>query len=91
MGDEMSKSEKLLKRLLNNPKDFTFAELETLLASFGFTLSTSGGTSGSAVRFINREKGHIIRLHKPHPSPKLKQYAIKYVVTELKQGGYLND
>lgn len=87
----MGKSEKLLNQLLRNPKDFTFNELETLLNSFGFELSNAGGTSGSAVRFINRETGQIIRLHKPHPSPVLKQYLVKFVINELKQGGYLND
>ena len=87
----MAKSKKLVKRLLSNPKDFTFAELETLLAGFGFQLSNTGATSGSAVRFINYKAGQIIRLHKPHPSPVLKQYLVKFIINELKQGGYLND
>lgn len=87
----MTKAEKLLIRLLSNPKDFTFGELKTLLTGFGFQLSNAGGTSGSAVRFINFETGHIIRLHKPHPSPVLKQYLIKFIIKELKQGGYIND
>ena len=87
----MAKFEKQVKRLLSNPKDFTFEELETLLTGFGFRLSKSGKTSGSAVRFLNRETGHIIRLHKPHPSPVIKQYLIKFIINELKQGGYIND
>jgi len=87
----MAKSIKLLKRLLSKPTDFTFEELETLLTGLGFKLSNAGGTSGSAVRFINFNTGHIIRLHKPHPSPVLKQYLIKSIINELKQGGYLND
>ena len=87
----MSKSEKLLKRLQSNPKDFTFGELETLLTGLGFQLSNAGGTSGSAVRFINRETGQIIRLHKPHPSPLIQRYLIKFILNELQQGGYLND
>jgi hypothetical protein len=87
----MAKAKKLLERLLNNPKDFTFGELETLLTGFGFRLSNTGSTSGSAVRFINHETGQIIRLHKPHPSPVIKQYIVKFIINELKQGGYLND
>jgi len=86
----MSKPNKLLVRLLRRPKDFTFKELETLLTSFGFTLSNAGGTSGSAVRFINHENGHIIRLHKPHPQPELKPYLVAMVINELKKGGYLD-
>ena len=86
----MGKSNKLQMRLLRRPKDFTFNELETLLKGFGFELSSAGGTSGSAVRFINHENGHIIRLHKPHPQPTLKPYLINFVISELKKGGYLN-
>ena len=86
----MAKLQKLLQHLLGNPKDFTFKELETLLVGFGFQLSNAGGTSGSAVRFINKKTGQIIRLHKPHPSPVLKQYLVKFIIAELKQGGYLN-
>ena len=87
----MGKADKLLKRLLSDPKDFTFDELETLLTGLGYQLSNSGGTSGSAVRFINQKTHHIIRLHRPHPSPVLKQYIVRFVIHELKQEGYLND
>ncbi|MCL2839362.1 MAG: type II toxin-antitoxin system HicA family toxin [Defluviitaleaceae bacterium] len=81
---------KLLGRLLRRPKDFTFKELETLLVSLGFSVSNAGSTSGSSVKFINNENGHIIRLHKPHPNPELKTYLINYIISELKKGGYLN-
>ena len=87
----MAKSEKMLKRLLSNPKDFTFDELEALLINLGFQLSNAGNTSGSAIRFVNRKTGQIIRLHKPHPSPVLKQYIVRFIINELKNGGYLND
>jgi hypothetical protein len=91
IGDGMARAKKLLKRFLSNPKDFSFEELETLLTGFGFRLSNAGSASRSAVRFINHETGHIIRLHKPHPSPVLKQYLVKFIISELKQGGYLDD
>ena len=87
----MSSSSKLLSRLLSRPKDFTFKELETLLLGLGFELSNAGSTSGSAVRFINRATKQVIRLHKPHPQPELKLYLIKFIIGELKKGGYLND
>ena len=87
----MSRAEKLLKRLQGTPADFTFDELETLLTGLGYQLSNSGSTSGSAVRFVNRETGHIIRLHRPHPSPVLKQYIVRFVINELKQEGYIHD
>ena len=87
----MSKIKKQLIRLQSNPKDFTFEELEALLIGIGFILSNAGGTSGSAVRFKHPETGQIIRLHRPHPLPILKQYLIKYIVNSLKQGGYLDE
>ena len=87
----MDKLEKHLMRLQRNPKDFTFSELEALLIGLGFKLSTAGGTSGSAVRFKHPETNQVIRLHKPHPSPILKQYLVKMVVNELKKGGYFNE
>jgi len=87
----LGKKDKLMLRLLNHPKDFTFDELTTLLRGFGYELSNAGNTSGSAVRFINPVTKHMIRLHKPHPSPVLKEYLVKLVISELRQGGYLDD
>jgi len=86
----MSKSTKLLERLLRRPTDFTFKELETLLLGLGFVLSKAGKTSGSAVRFINHDTKQIIRIHKPHPNPELKSYAVSYIISELKKGGYID-
>ena len=83
--------EKLVKRLMSKPKDFTFKELETLLTGFGFIKLKTGNTSGSSVKFINKETSQIISLHKPHPSPVLKRYLINIIIGELKQGGFLND
>jgi len=86
----MSKRNKLLMQLLRRPKDFTFKELEKLMTNFGFVLSSAGGTSGSVVRFINHDNGHIIRLHKPHPQPVLKPHLVAMVINELMKGGYLD-
>ena len=86
----MSKQNKQIIRLLRRPKDYTFNEMETLLISLGFELHNAGGTSGSAVRFINHSNGHIIRLHKPHPQPELKPYLVAMIINELKKGGYLD-
>lgn len=85
----MSKKEKLIARLKSNPKDFTFDELSALLSYFGYTEDNVGKTSGSAVRFINTKSKHIIRIHKPHPSPILKAYIIKLVIDQLKKVGVL--
>ena len=85
----MGKSDKLLKRLISKPKDFTYDELKRLLSSYGYEVAKTGKTSGSRVAFINHETRHIIRLHKPHPYPELKQYQIDDVLEELKRQGIL--
>ncbi len=79
----MSKDEKLLKRLLLRPKDFTYSELKRLLTGLGYSESQVGKTSVSSVAFINESTHHIIRLHKPHPGNELKQYQIDQLIEEL--------
>ena len=79
----MSKEEKLLKRLLSIPNDFTYNELRSLLNHLGYVESQSGKTSGSRVAFINEREKHIIRLHKPHPGNELKRYQIEQLIEEL--------
>jgi len=79
----MSKDEKLLKRLLLKPKDFTYNELRKVLISLGYRESQTGKTSGSRVAFVQNETKHIIRLHKPHPGNELKQYQIEQIIEEL--------
>lgn len=74
----MGKKEKLMERLKSNPKDFTFNELQTALAVFGFEISNKGKTSGSRVKFL---KDNIsIILHKPHSRKELLEYQIKQVL-----------
>ncbi len=85
----MSKIEKLVKRLLSNPKDFTFDELAKVLTYYGFEMSNKGKTSGSRVKFLHRERKIPIIIHKPHPAPTLKTYAIKQVIEELKKHNIL--
>ena len=85
----MSKDQKLIVRLLSKPKDFTYNELCRVLNSLGYEESQSGKTSGSRVAFIDKSTNHIIRLHKPHPSNKLKQYQIELVIEELKSRGLI--
>jgi cyclopropane fatty-acyl-phospholipid synthase-like methyltransferase len=49
----MSRREKLIKRFLSCPKDFTWEELKALLSGFGFEEISFGKTGGSRRRFIN--------------------------------------
>ncbi len=51
----MTKKDKLVKRFLQIPKDFTFEELISLLKHLGFEMNNKGKTSGSRVEFVNQD------------------------------------
>lgn len=85
----MSKIEKLLKRFLSKPKDFTYEELKKLLSSFGYKEESAGSTGGSRVRFKNAVSGHEVKLHKPHPRPFLKPYQQEHVEETLRKEGLI--
>ena len=74
----MSQREKLVKRFLEEPKDFHFDEMTKLLGYFGFYEVKKGKTSGSRVKFIN-DAGLVLLLHKPHPSGIMKRYQLKQI------------
>jgi hypothetical protein len=59
----MTRKDKLIKRLLSKPKDFTWNELTSLLARLGFEEIKTGKTSGSRRRFINAN-AMVITLHR---------------------------
>lgn len=83
MGLRVSRQEKLLKRFLAKPKDFTWSELKTLLSGLGYEEVSSGKTSGSRRRFTHPTRGPIM-LHKPHPDETLKAYQVTQIITFLK-------
>ena len=84
----MSSKDKLIARFLTLPSDFTFDELERLLAILGYTKSNKGKTSGSRVIFKDKN-GCPIMLHKPHPGNIVKVYAVRQVLDELQSKGCL--
>lgn len=80
----MGRKEKLLRRFLSNPKDFTYDEAVRLLKDFDFYEVSTGKTSGSRVRFENEKLPQkFIRLHKPHPGKILKEYQVKGILEDL--------
>ncbi|MEL1134728.1 type II toxin-antitoxin system HicA family toxin [Desulfitobacterium sp. THU1] len=79
----MGKKEKLIERLKNQPKDFSFDEMQSALESLGFELSNKGKTSGSRMKFL--KDNIVISLHKPHPRKELLEYQIKQVLAILEQ------
>jgi len=85
----MGRKEKLIKKLLRRPKDFTYDELVSLLGYFKYFELKTGKTGGSRRAFIQQETKHVIRLHKPHPKNILKRYQIDEVIDELTKNGLL--
>jgi len=84
----MSKKEKLIKRFLSNPRDFTFSELITLLNYLGYSLENGGATSGSRVKFV-KNGSNDIKLHKPHAYKCLLLSTIHEIRDTLKKEGLL--
>ncbi len=85
----MSKHEKLVKRFLARPVDFTWDELTALLKGLGYMQVKTGKTGGSRVRFEHRDADDVIILHRPHPTPVLKRYMIDQITEVLKRGNIL--
>ncbi len=79
----MGKKDKLIKRLNQNPKDFTFDEMQNVLESLGFEMSNKGKTSGSRVKFLRNNIAVI--LHKPHPRKELLEYQVKQILEILEK------
>ncbi|MBP3844752.1 MAG: type II toxin-antitoxin system HicA family toxin [Prevotella sp.] len=84
----MSTKEKLRERFLKMPSDFTFDEMQQLLAGYGYEKGEKGRTSGSRVIFKRADKRPIM-LHKPHPGNILKGYAMQQVYKDLKEAGLI--
>mgnify|MGYP003415112408 FL=1 len=85
----MSRFEKLLKRFLSKPKDFSYDELTRLLASLGYEKVGTGKTAGTRVAFVNPETRHIIKLHRPHQRPELKRYQLDDIEETLRNKGVI--
>lgn len=78
----MSTAEKRLWRLYSVPADLRWDELVTALASVGFAENAQKG--GSYRKFVNAD-GRVIYLHRPHPAPYVKRYAIREVIAMLRE------
>ena len=87
-SEAMSSKEKLRKRFLQMPADFTFEEMCSLLAGFGYVLENKGTTSGSRIRF-RKDVGIYIDIHRPHPGNTMRQWMMKAVYNHLKNNNLI--
>lgn len=81
--NNMGSKDKLIKRFISLPSDFTWDEMHRLLIILGFIPYNKGKTSGSRVIFKSEGRKPIM-LHKPHPGNIIKEYALKQVYDYLK-------
>jgi predicted RNA binding protein YcfA (HicA-like mRNA interferase family) len=84
----MDRPDKLLERFRRRPRDFTWAELTTLLRRLGFRQVRTGSTGGSRRRFVHPD-GCVISLHEPHPERILKRYQIDQIIETLEREGLI--
>ncbi|MCM1337669.1 MAG: type II toxin-antitoxin system HicA family toxin [Candidatus Amulumruptor caecigallinarius] len=80
----MSTKDKLIERLLSQPKDFKYAEVVRIFKIFGFTEYSKGSTSGSRVQFYRNDNQSYI-MHKPHPSTIIKEKALEQLVKYIRE------
>lgn len=84
----MGTKEKLIKRFMSLPSDFTWEEMNRLLTCLGYEPYTKGKTSGSRIIFKNDGKKPIM-LHRPHPGNIIKGYVMKQVMEYLQSEGII--
>lgn len=77
----MSRKEKLLKAIKNNPKDVQFEDLKKLLLSYGYKAFNSGGS-----HWVFRKEGC-----KEEVIPRKKPVKAYYVIRALKSLGVYDE
>ncbi len=82
----MSQKDKLVKRFLSLPNDFTYSETVTLMKYFGFVEKNN---DGSRRAFYHPQTMQVVFLHEPHPGNIMKKYALHDIKQALEEGGYL--
>ena len=81
----MSQKDNSIARLKTKPKDFTIAELDSLMSKCGCRKTQRGRTSGSAISYVHEKSKRVLKIHSPHPQKELKPYMINAVLEFLEQ------
>ena len=82
----MTKKQKLIQKILTANASITWNELSALLVQLGYQQIEG---EGSRVKFDNGNPDDLVLLHKPHPQKEVKKYALKQVISFLKQKNML--
>jgi hypothetical protein len=83
------KQRRTLARIFERPtrSDVRWSELESLLRALG---ADQHQGAGSRVRFAFSD-GFVIDLHRPHPKPELRKYAVEQIRGRLIARGILSE
>lgn len=80
----MSKADKLLQRMKNNPKNVKFEDIESLLNGLEFKIRSKGS------HYTFKKDRNIIMVVKPHGSKKFTAMAdVKKILAYLKEEGHV--
>ena len=79
----MSKKDKLLEKINNNPKVIRFNEIDKILKTVGFTCKQAGSGSSHYVYSLDE-----LVISIPYKKPYVKEYYIKQVIILLDKLGY---
>lgn len=82
----MSQKSKLLERLQERPRNFTWDEACALMKHCGFELKNG---SGSGRMFVH-PSGLKVRLHEPHPQNTLLRYMVTALIDALIEIGEIS-
>ncbi|MCF7924390.1 MAG: type II toxin-antitoxin system HicA family toxin [Candidatus Izimaplasma sp.] len=83
----MSKTDKLIEKLLTIPNDLRYNEFKRILESLGYEEYNKGKTSGSRVTFYRTSDSDKISGDRPHGNKPVSIGWIKRVVKHLKNKG----
>lgn len=79
----MKKTEKLLIKIENNPKNVRFEEIEQVFLSKGFEERQARRGSSHYI-FYHKELERIVTIPKPHKSKNVKPVYIKKALTAIR-------
>ncbi|WP_420963803.1 type II toxin-antitoxin system HicA family toxin [Brucella sp. IR073] len=83
----MTQLDKLIEEFKQCVGPFRYKKLVRILEGLGYEEKTTRG--GSRRRFLNRDTGHIITLHEPHPGNEIQLYLVKQVRDALISKGLI--
>lgn len=86
----MSKIEKLIAWMMTVPKNMPVADLDRIMAHFGYV--RDNGNGGSGVKYRRLSDGSIANFHLPHRANTehaIPTYVIRQIIEELKKRGDL--